>query len=513
MLQKYAATLLSIVLVGCATRAPVTSEYHEFAKNGVAPEIDLSIYESVQKRPGPQDPNIIVAAAMSGGGHRAANFGAGVLQALEKLEVNGNSNVLKEIDYFSTVSGGGFATGSYLTTFFDHLSVENGQSLEEKIDSFSYSQYLNGKPPENWSQKKLEKFCRSSCKPYQRPVCVRRNLERGYHNAVFSGLWTPSIWFSGADRGDNLEKKIDQRLLGSCWRETAKNRQKSLVLGDFFKPLGTEAPILPYWVTNATVFENGAIFPFTPDILKRYCIFGYRHNLKPQELPGAPDGCNANHYQFPMAFGVKASASFPAAVPASTLESSFDTSANPYLHLIDGGVSDNIGVLTAINLLKQDSNGRTGTQGNIRKILLVVDAFKDNQEPFSKSSGSPSFIQVPLKITTQLPLSSWRSRYMSIVGGIAACSEPAIDPIFLSFDTVIYADPVSVEGCDYSPEKIQEAAKKVATSFNVKKEEQHILLCAGKMAVQVEKDRIVDLFTSAKIGVGMTTGKCRGNPL
>jgi hypothetical protein len=66
-------------------------------------EMDLSRYKSAQEREG-QDTNLFLAVAISGGGERSANFAVGVLLELENLK-HEKSNALKEIDYFSTVSG------------------------------------------------------------------------------------------------------------------------------------------------------------------------------------------------------------------------------------------------------------------------------------------------------------------------------------------------------------------------------------------------------------------------
>lgn len=72
----------------------------------------------IQQKPGKKEKkcNNLVGISMSGGGIRAGYFGLGVIQALVE------SNRLKEIDYMSTVSGGGY-TGSSLTWFL-HLHKE-----------------------------------------------------------------------------------------------------------------------------------------------------------------------------------------------------------------------------------------------------------------------------------------------------------------------------------------------------------------------------------------------------
>jgi hypothetical protein len=68
----------------------------------------------------------IVGLAFSGGGIRSATFNLGVLQGLANL------GLIKDIDYLSTVSGGGYI-GSWFTTWIRHCQT-NGQT-ESAIES------------------------------------------------------------------------------------------------------------------------------------------------------------------------------------------------------------------------------------------------------------------------------------------------------------------------------------------------------------------------------------------
>ncbi len=129
----------------------------------------------------------------------------GALLALEKLETNkGEYNVLKEIDYFSTVSGGGFAAATYISTMYDH--IESGRTPSE------YS--LNSLISNNTGD-------------------VTRNLERGYHNDLARALIKFKCMIGRYDRGDYLEKELDEKILNSDGRESG-----SLVLGDVFVDKG-----------------------------------------------------------------------------------------------------------------------------------------------------------------------------------------------------------------------------------------------------------------------------------
>ena len=68
----------------------------------------------------------LMGLAFSGGGIRSATFNLGVLQALAELKL------LKEFDYLSTVSGGGYI-GSWLTAWVARADAENRKrELDQK---------------------------------------------------------------------------------------------------------------------------------------------------------------------------------------------------------------------------------------------------------------------------------------------------------------------------------------------------------------------------------------------
>jgi hypothetical protein len=457
-----------------------------------APRVELENYKPVQERIGNHKKSVIVAAAISGGGHRAANFGVGVLMALEDVHVYEDTNVLQEIDYFSTVSGGSFAAGSYISTLYDYLSAET-ENRERRYESFRYTDFYDTASDGGvWD--KEEEFCRSSCGTYREfPVCVRRNIERGYHAPLVTALTSPKIWFTNFDRGDVLEQKIDRRLLASCWRES----ETSLVLGDVFVPKDSaSSPDLPYWVMNSTIYENGAIFPFTPDIAQRYEITNFNHNMVRYCVGERTPGCQAvvDYYGIPLSLGLKASATFPGAVAATTLRSNADR-MNPYVHLFDGGIADNLGVLTAIDLLAKDEYAATKGETPV-KVLIVIDAYKDDPEPFSSRRGSPTVVFHVSSKLRSITLDSWHGRHRAVIEKMAMAE--GIRIVYLGFDTIANSErnlKAARKECE-SKEKdeVLEIARNVATAFNVDHTQQNALVCAGYMAVQEERENIKAAF-------------------
>src|SRR5262245_14699538 len=59
------------------------------------------------------DADLLLGVALSGGGSRAAVFGAAALEALGQVRVPGGDSVLQHVAYISSVSGGSLATAYY----------------------------------------------------------------------------------------------------------------------------------------------------------------------------------------------------------------------------------------------------------------------------------------------------------------------------------------------------------------------------------------------------------------
>ncbi len=526
------ALLLGAALVvgpGCASTRIETGIHPNNNRYEELP-VRMGRLKSVQTRAG-QDPRLAVAVAISGGGERASNFGVGVLLGLEELRLpgGGNRNALSEVDYLSTVSGGGFAAGAYIGSLHDWIRT-------------------GGEPADYSFRLVIGSVDSTGSKCDERPPyiaghrfdpCARRHLEQGYEKAI-AGFLNPfdpvswRVWFTTLDRTNLLERAIDDRLLGALWRcqETEGGcehmEQHSIRLKDLFVPEGSAAPVrMPYWVANATTFEDGNIFPFTPEHLIIHRVRSYVHRLELEEFE--PEDMQRSDYErwvfnIPVALGVTASGNFPVALPATTLKSGFD-SANPYLHLLDGGLADNLGVYTAIRLLQQDSRGQAK-----RRVLIVVDAYKDVLGPFSLREGAPLATE-SYERTTSSGLDSWRARYREIASALAKAA--GIEHVvFISFDDLNESGELArLKALDHggleaprlldtdiaklvedlrereASEGLAELAdewpltlpfkllRNVATSYNVSVEEQKLLVAAGRRIVQKKGQQISAALT------------------
>jgi patatin-like phospholipase len=93
--------------------------------------------------------------ALSGGGIRSATFNLGMLQGLAELEV------LQEVDYVSTVSGGGYIGGFW--TAFRHQSQQQSQNRDQNRDqlhTFPRAALDSADPREHASVRHLREFSR-----------------------------------------------------------------------------------------------------------------------------------------------------------------------------------------------------------------------------------------------------------------------------------------------------------------------------------------------------------------
>ena len=97
---------------GCATYASIGNK----PIHGVTTPHGASGYGIERQRPGERQDDITVALAFSGGGSRAAALAYGVLLELRATRLsaaNGNARLLDEVDAISAVSGGSFTAAYY----------------------------------------------------------------------------------------------------------------------------------------------------------------------------------------------------------------------------------------------------------------------------------------------------------------------------------------------------------------------------------------------------------------
>jgi len=471
--------------------------------------VDLSFYKPVQQRPG-QDPNIVLVVAASGGGYRAANFSAGVLLGLEEIKNSQNSsNVLTEVDYFSSVSGGGFAVGAYISTLRDYTRF-NGSA-----EGFSFAEAMS---------QSAEK-CPCKQKPPAEELsdpCVRKHLQGLYRDFISDFLRTLLPWnYLGFNKRNlRFEQAIDDDALGYRWRKKKLDslqdpnaeQNAGIELGDIF--VSADDPnrevTLPYWFANAAVYQNAVIFPFSPDHLSFYRLTAYYHRQKEKRCEGDCEDFNNFAFNVPVSVGVTSSANFPLAMPPLRFTGKMDPN-NRYFYLLDGGVADNLGVVTSLRLL-----GNKRNENAPRKVLLVIDSYQGDLTPFEKIHDPPKESAAAVRLM-EIGLDSWRARYREITDQL--CEKENIRPVYMSFDDLVNADfndlkpfGLSEEDkkdlCEHKTKNCPKATpfyllRSVSMSspvfwgrqglkYQIPQSQQNLLIAAGRYVVHKNQNEILD---------------------
>lgn len=315
------------------------SLFSEINYNSI-PSVSLNDYKSVQERDKRfQNPNIALGIGISGGGSRAQFFSMGVLLGLEEIqENNSDHNFLNEIDYFSTVSGGCYSAGYYLTILKNKLHHDNCTFNE---------------------------FYFSKADAYKDYVDKSANILSLLNN-------------SRNEKGDkvSMAQRLDTEILqyDSSNPENPDKFKSQMLLSDFFVPKESKtSPYLPMMVANGTAYNNGERIPFMPHIIRGLNL---NSSLAPNKASIALNENQINDgYNFPLTYAITASSAFPGVLPKTKFGIK---DQNKILCIIDGGASDNMGYKTLIELLNNDSK-----VDNKNKKALFIDCMgQGKKEPY-----------------------------------------------------------------------------------------------------------------------------------
>jgi len=302
-------------------------------------------------RPGQSD-DVLLFVAMSGGGTRAAALGYGVLEELRRTEVTLNGvkrRLIDEVDVISAVSGGTFPA-AYYALRGDRTFGE----FEAKV------------------------------------------LSRNFESELVRRIARPTNWFRlpSATFG-----KSD--LFAEIYDETVFDRA---TFADLKKAGG------PFVIMNGTDVTSGARFSFTQDQFDAICADLMRvplgravatsTALPPLLTPisfenrGGTCGRNAPAWQA-AAEAASGGSETPgrALLRARALQSYADPS-RPYVHVFDGGLSENLGLaelIRAFELLKVDADETVlPALRRARKIVVIaVNALRFPEVDWDRSDAPP----------------------------------------------------------------------------------------------------------------------------
>jgi NTE family protein len=410
-----------------------------------------------------QDKDSLVILAFSGGGTRAAAFSYGVLEFLRRTEMVGpkgnRTRLLDEVDVITGVSGGSFtalAYGLYGDKLFD--------------------------------------------------VYERRFLKRNVQGEIIAGVanplnW-PSLWSRAWGRSELAAKLYDKVLFNGA------------TFADLNRGTG------PFISVSATDITNGTRVPFAQAWFDILCsnlgaVSLSRAAAASSAVPVALSPVTFNNYggtcNYTPAAWIKpfSQSSDPPrsaarAIHELTADSIYQDSARrPYIHLVDGGVSDNLGmrgVLDSLEILEtlHDLGVATPLDSARRIVVFVVNSLSSPPTDWDKHERSPGTLGVLLQASgvpidhysyeaTELlkdTAARWRAlRELRDSPGFVPNRDPAADALLRTPNAEIYAIDVS-----FSQLQDKEEAKylnKQPTSFALPSEAvDRLRAAAGKIIIE-----------------------------
>ena len=294
-----------------------------------------------------QSDDVLFALAFSGGGTRAAAFAYGVLEELRdtKLPGDGAHSLLNEVDVISSVSGGSVtaaAYGLYGDRVFDVLE----------------------------------------------PAFLKRNVQGSLVLQTLNPLHWPALWSSTYGRSELMADFYDRTLFH----------------GATFDALRTNGG--PFLVINGTDITTGTRFDFTQHSFDLICSDVSKYPLASavaasSAVPGALTPITLKNYAGSCGCALPEWVS-PALKQdagrmsrrAAVLTSYQNATNRPFIHLVDGGVSDNIGLQPVIDYLQSvplsPQRRKELAESHAHKIvLIIVNAYASPDRDWDKRESPP----------------------------------------------------------------------------------------------------------------------------
>jgi NTE family protein len=352
-LRRRAPALLLALLAGCASSA-------HYPVNPAHPVPQEAGYRLGSVPAGENSDSLAVILTFSGGGARAAALAYGVLEELRRQEIaweGRRRRLLEEVDLIYAVSGGSIVAGYYAL---------RGEAL---FDDFE-------------------------------PRFLRRDNQTELAARILSNLNRLSSPRFG--RVEILAEYLDETLFSGARYDAVLERARR-----------------PFVVINATDMSLGARFEFTQDQFDLICsdlaefplsravaasmavpfLFG------PLTLVNHSADCAAQRQPLLESLG---RLSRREEQRARELRTYLDAAGRPYVHLLDGGLSDNLGLRGPLETVQPGhSRGpRSGLRGVRRVAFIVVNAESKADLTPDRSGDVPTLGQ-QLKAVSDIPLNRY----------------------------------------------------------------------------------------------------------
>lgn len=370
----FSVAAVALLLVACASRpinVPITQ---------VDPQSGYRPYLLLPKRQN-NDLSTLMILSFSGGGTRAAAFSFGILEELRRTEIvagGKHRRLIDEVDIITGVSGGSFTALAYALYGERLFSEYEARFLKRDVEGALIARLIN---PFNWW-----KFIGGSA--------GRSELAAEYYDEIL---------FEGATFADLLERPGPIALATGTDLSTGS---RLIFFQNDFDLLCSD--LNKVRLSRAAATSSAVPVVLSPVTFNNYggtCNFQYPLWVKDvaTDTRIRPSGRAYQRYREMQEFQ--------------------DGKERPYIHLIDGGVSDNIGVRAALEFMEElEASSAYAEQvgfGDIQRVvLIVVDSKSAPRTEWDKKETPPGFFTQLLQ-STNVPIEKYSFETVEIMKDMA----------------------------------------------------------------------------------------------
>jgi NTE family protein len=392
---------------------------------------------------GDRDPEVLVMLALSGGGTRASAFAYGVLQELAATTITtsrGERRLLDEVDVISSVSGGSF-TNAYFGLYGDRI-----------FDDFE------------------ERFLR---------VPIQSNLTKG---VVGPGHWG-ELGSKNFGRSDMAAKLYDEKMFD----------------GKTFADL--RRPGAPLIIINSTDIATGTRISFSREMFDLICADLDKYPISravaaSSAVPGMATPITLENYAGSCDYEIPAWLKKPTVSSVSTLghleaqslNAYLDASERRWLHLVDGGISDNLGLRAFYTIFSLEHNPQQVLKElgheRVKQIVIISVNAATHHIPEWAAERRPPKIQHVLGSMTNVLMNRYTGDTTHIVRSAYShwtqSKDSGLNPITFDFVEVSFAGVKDVQ--------MRQQLNDTVTSLELDDADVDRLIGAGRTVLQDSSD-------------------------
>ncbi|MEP7329499.1 MAG: patatin-like phospholipase family protein [Betaproteobacteria bacterium] len=364
-----------VAVAGCASR-PVNTSIVDVNRNAG--------YRFGTRLQNDDDKETMIVLAFSGGGTRAAAFSFGVLEELRRTEIEARDGsrkrLLDSVDVITGVSGGSFtalAYGLYGDKLFDEYEK---RFLKRDIQGELLARFLN---PKNWASL----------------------WSTGWGRSEMAAALYDEVLFNGATFSD-LDLRTGPLIIATA---------TDISTGSRFSFLQTEFDLLCSNLESVSLSRAAAASSAVPLVLSPVTLNNYGGN------------CGNTPPKWVQLLTSPYNKVRPAGRAVQRLKemNNFQDSKNrPFIHLVDGGLADNLGMRAVLETLEEleaiRATGATTRLDSVRRLVVfVVNSLSIPKTKWDQSESPPDSIAILWK-ATGVPIDRYSYEAVELLKDIVA---------------------------------------------------------------------------------------------